>query len=280
MLASSVDMLMLTDSHAHFDAPEFDADREQLFLEMRQSGISGALIPGISPANWARQRQIAIEYQCDYALGIHPWYCPPDIPAAVALLEQQLQQHLSDPFLVAIGECGLDKPRAQLADDDARRVDWAQQVALLTPQLALAQKYQMPVVLHAVRCHHEMQAILQQFPNCHGVIHGFSGSYEVALKYWQMGFRLGIGGLLLDSSAKKLRSAVKRLPLTALLAETDAPSMTPVTAKDRRNTPLTLLPVVAEIAILQGTSNVLVSEQLENNFVQLFERKTELREHP
>lgn len=263
---------MLTDSHAHLDAIEFDGDREQLFLEMQQAGISGALIPGVSPADWAKQQQIAAAFQCPYALGIHPWYCPTDIPAAVALLDRQLQQHLADPLLVAVGECGLDKPRAKFAEDDVRRVAWEQQMVLLDAQLALAVKYQLPVVLHAVHCHAAMQALLQKYPSCHGVIHGFSGSYEVAMQYWQMGFRLGIGGLLLEASAKKLRSAVKRLPLPALLVETDAPAMAPAALRPARNTPLTILAVVAEIAILQGKTAVLVSEQLQNNFVQLFER--------
>ncbi|MCL1074191.1 TatD family hydrolase [Shewanella dokdonensis] len=263
---------MLTDSHAHLDAAEFDTDRQQLFCDMQQSGIDRALIPGVSPADWAKQQRIAAAFHCPYALGIHPWYCPADIPAAVCQLAEQLQQHLAEPLLVAVGECGLDKPRANFPEDDARRVGWEQQVALLEPQLALAVQYQLPVILHAVRCHAELQAILQKYPGCYGVIHGFSGSYEVAMRYWQLGFRLGIGGLLLDASAKKLRGAVKRLPLAALLVETDAPSMTPVTLRPARNTPLTLLAVVAEIALLQEKTAVLVSEQLERNFIQLFER--------
>ncbi|MFQ6370115.1 TatD family hydrolase [Shewanella sp. YIC-542] len=262
---------MLTDSHAHLDFPEFDSDRAMLVQQMQQVGVRDVLLPGVAPEYWPRQITLAGSYRWRYALGIHPWYCPDNIPEAIARLAQQVATAKHDPLWVGIGECGLDKPIAQLPDGHARKVSWQRQIALLTPQLALAQGMQRPLILHAVRCHEPMQQLLGQHPGCYGVIHGFSGSYEVAINYWRMGFRLGIGGLLLNSRAKKLRHAVMQLPAEALLVETDAPAMAPAERANTRNTPLLLPEVVAEMARLRNQGNVQLSEQLQHNFHQLFE---------
>ncbi|QSX34529.1 TatD family hydrolase [Shewanella avicenniae] len=263
--------MQLTDSHAHLDLAEFAADRAELWQQMQQQGISRLILPGIAPEQWPSMQAIAAQYQWQYALGIHPWYLPDDQTAAIAQLNQQLQQAQGDPLLIAVGECGLDKLRAKRMQHSDEH-NWHRQLSLFTAQLALAQQFSLPLIVHAVQCHGDMLQILQQERlRRGGVIHGFSGSIEVALQYWQLGFRVGIGGLVLNPEAKKLRDAVAQLPVAAILLETDSPDMAPKCLDGARNTPLTLTAVVAEVAKLTNLSVVQLAEQLELNRVQLFE---------
>ncbi|KFZ36980.1 hypothetical protein HR45_13110 [Shewanella mangrovi] len=263
----------MTDTHAHLDFVDFDPDRDDLFQSMRSQGIGNVILPGVEPAQWPRMLTIAQQFGWRYALGIHPWYLPTSDVEALEQLEQLLQQYHADKALVAVGECGLDKLRAKRMAEQGDAKHWQRQRRLFEQQLGLAEKFSLPLIVHAVQCHGEMLPLLQRAQHRQGgVIHGFSGSFEVALQYWQLGFRLGIGGLLLNPAAKKLRAAAAKLPVAALLVETDSPDMTPINAPFSRNTPLTLLAVVAELAHLRNLSVVQLSEQLEANCVQLFER--------
>ncbi|WP_418355640.1 TatD family hydrolase [Shewanella indica] len=235
---------MIFDSHAHLDFSEFDHDRRALMAAMKAAGIGGAIIPGVSSEHWSKQKAIAHQLQLPYTLGIHPWYCPKTLI-----------------------ECDQS-----LAPDNPAYVPWNLQYRVLDGQLALAAELKLPLILHSVKSHNELLGMLKQYSLPRGgVIHAFNGSYETAIAYLELGFKLGIGGLLLNKNAKKLRDTVSKLPLDALLVETDSPSMTPHFLPEKRNTPLTLVQIIAEMANLQKNSNVLISEHLQQNLMQLFE---------
>lgn len=254
--------LGIFESHAHLDFPEFDDDREQLFADMAQAGICNTLIPAISPVYWQRQLAVAKQYGCYFALGIHPWYIPEDIEQSIELLEQQIVQNIQNRHFVAIGECGLDK-----SHDSFDR-----QLILLVKQLQLAQKYNLPVILHAVKCHSELISLLKKWPNNRGgIIHGFYASVEIAQQYINLGYKLGIGGLILNPQAKKLHRVVAQIGLENLLLETDSPSMAPLNSAEKRNSPLILPQILKKIAILTKKSTVPILEQLNKNTLQLFE---------
>jgi len=99
----------MIDTHAHLDMSEFDNDRAQLFDAMHHHGISSAILPGVSVDQWQKQILIAQQFNCYFSLGIHPWYVPDDIDAAIITLEATIQQYSKNRRLVAVGECGLDK---------------------------------------------------------------------------------------------------------------------------------------------------------------------------
>ncbi|AZG37599.1 MULTISPECIES: TatD family hydrolase [Shewanella] len=252
----------MIDTHAHLDMSAFDGDREQLFEAMHRSGITSVILPGVSVDQWQKQIQIAQQFDCFFSLGIHPWYVPESIDAAIIKLDAMLQQHSKNKRLVAVGECGLDKLH-----------HWSdKQLLLLEKQLALAQTYQLPVILHAVKAHQELLTMLAHFKLTRGgVVHGFYGNSDMAKRYISLGFKLGVGGLILNPSAKKLRETVVNLPLEHFLLETDSPSMAPFDHPQSRNTPLTLLRVVSEIAFLKEKSTVCILEQLNQNALQLFD---------
>tara|TARA_R110000851_G_scaffold168764_1_gene314772 strand:- start:83935 stop:84714 length:780 start_codon:yes stop_codon:yes gene_type:complete len=253
---------LMIDTHAHLDMSAFDGDREQLFEAMHRSGITSVILPGVSVDQWQKQIQIAQQFDCFFSLGIHPWYVPESIDAAIIKLDAILQQHSKNKRLVAVGECGLDKLH-----------HWSdKQLLLLDKQLALAKAYQLPVILHAVKAHQELLTMLAHFrlPKG-GVVHGFYGNSDIAKRYISLGFKLGVGGLILNPSAKKLRETVVNLPLEHFLLETDSPSMAPFDHPQSRNTPLILPRVVSEIAFLKEKSTVCILEQLNSNALQLFD---------
>lgn len=252
----------MIDTHAHLDMPEFDNDRDELVSEMSKHGISSAIIPGVAVEQWQKQLALAEKYQWYFALGIHPWYVPDDIDSAISLLDRKLQECRENKRLVAVGECGLDKLH-----------HWSdKQLLLLEKQLQLAQTYQLPVILHSVKAHQELLTLLARVrPSRGGVVHGFYGNRQIAERYIALGFKLGVGGLLLNPSAKKLRQTVVELPLEHFLLETDSPSMSPFDQPNTRNTPLVLNRIVSEISFLKESETVCILEQLNKNALQLFE---------
>ncbi len=123
---------------------------------------------------------------------------------------------------------------------------------MLEHQLALAKSLNLPVILHAVKAHSELIALLKMFKLARGgVIHGFYGSLEVAQEYVKLGYKLGIGGLILNKDAKKLKTCVTNISLNSLIIETDSPAMSPKDLAETRNTPLILPSIIEEIAKLQ-----------------------------
>ncbi|WP_025819342.1 TatD family hydrolase [Shewanella marina] len=254
--------MKLFDTHAHLDFTEFDIDRAELLLQMQQHGISGCLLPAVSPRHWLKQLAVAKQYQQYFALGIHPWFCPDDLSQALAALTEICQLERDNRYFIAIGEAGLDK---------LSQTNYQLQLQYLTAQIVLAKQLQLPIILHCVRAHADMIAILTEanLPQA-GVIHGFSGSIEVARQYIKLGFKLGIGGLVCEANAKKLRHCVQELPLTSFVMETDSPAMTPKQLGYDRNTPMTLVTVIDEIAQLRQETVLAVSRQLMKNCRMLF----------
>ncbi|WP_137226269.1 TatD family hydrolase [Shewanella sp. MEBiC00475] len=252
----------MIDTHAHLDMAAFDDDRALVFDAMHHQGITSAIIPGVSVEQWQKQIQIAQQYDCYFSLGIHPWYVPDDIEAAIIQLDEVLQKYRGNKRLVAVGECGLDKLH-----------HWSdKQLSLLEQQLLLAKTYRFPVILHAVKAHQELLAILGKMKlDRSGVVHGFYGNNDIAKRYIDLGFKLGIGALILNPNATKLRQTVTNLPLEHFLIETDSPSMPPFDHPKTRNTPLILSRIVSEIAFLKKKEIVCILEQLNKNAVQLFE---------
>ncbi len=176
---------LLIDTHAHLDLPEFDHDREALFAKMRDAGISGALIPAVSPAHWPKRLRVA-GHQCLYALGIHPWYVTEAIQEQFTRLNKMLSKRRHDKSPVAVGECGLDKIKNQ---------NRTLQLSAFERHIIIAKERSLPLIIHSVRAHNEVLAMLRKHrPEKGGIIHGFYGSCEVAEQYLKLGFKLGTGG--------------------------------------------------------------------------------------
>jgi len=231
----------LFDSHAHLDAPEFDADRGRVLHEARAAGVGEMLIPSVAAASWpALHALCASESGLNPAYGLHPCYLERHSDDQdLAALDAWIGAHPA----AAVGECGLD--------ETAPHHD--RQVRLLRGHFEIARRRDLPLVLHARRAFEAMILELRRFGKpLRGVVHSFSGSTEQARQLWSLGFLVGIGGPVTHDRARRLRKVVASLPAESLLLETDAPDQPGAQHKGQRNEPAFLVEVLHCVAELRG----------------------------
>lgn len=180
--------------------------------------------------------------------------------SSIAELERFLQQRPAG--LVAIGECGLD---------GAIDVPMSLQIDMLEKQLVLASQYQLPVILHCRKAYNELLRIVKQYSLPRGgVWHAFSGSRQQAEQFIELGFMLGIGGVITYERAEKTRKAVAKLPVESLLLETDGPTMPLAGRQGERNEPDYLPEVLQELSLLRGSALEALIRQTELNAEKMF----------
>jgi TatD DNase family protein len=249
------------DTHCHLDAAEFDADRDAVRQNANSLGVEKCVIPAVMVSHFDEVRLLAHRHADAYALGIHPLYTPQAKDTDLATLDTQLHAHREDPRLVAVGEIGLDGFVPEINTPEA----FAKQTHFFEAQLQLAQRHQLPVILHVRRSADGLLKGLRQFPVAGGIAHAFNGSLQQAKMFIEMGFKLGFGGAMTYDRATKLRALAIELPLSALVLETDAPDIPPhwmyTTAEDRekgkaqgRNSPAELPRIASVLAELRGIS--------------------------
>jgi len=286
--------MQFTDSHCHLDFTEFQHERPQLLTQCQQRNINRIIIPSVYPEHWQRVLSLSakasnstVNISC--CLGIHPWFIiiqdnlPSNKSANInsaknidlTFNEQQLKQavikHRNE--IVAIGECGIDlfKAKKYTENEQALTNNLNLQQAFFEMQLHIAKQNNLPVIIHHCQSHHLILPLLKKSKlNRSGVIHAFSGSYQQAKAYVELGFKLGIGGIITYARSKKTINAVKRLPLSSLLLETDAPAMPPFGQQGLINTPLNLLAVFNTLSILREEPEAIIAKQIEINVEQLF----------
>ena len=249
------------DTHCHLDAAEFDADRDAVRQQAQLLGVDVCVIPTVMASHFDEVRLLAQRHADAYALGIHPLYTPQASDSDLASLDTHLHAHRDDPRLVAVGEIGLDGFVTDINTPEAL----AKQTHFFEAQLQLAQKHQLPVILHVRRSADGLLKGLRKFPVGGGIAHAFNGSLQQAQMFIEMGFKLGFGGAMTFERATKLRALATKLPLSALVLETDAPDIPPhwiyTTAEDRekgeaqgRNSPAELPRIASVLAELRGIS--------------------------
>ena len=224
--------MQLIDTHCHLDFPVFDSERAALLAECRQLGVGEYIIPAVGEENWGRVMALAAEHDgISYALGVHPWYVGGQTPAVLTRLQQRLAERPRG--LVAVGECGLDL-RSHVPQEG--------QLEMFEAQVELAKEHELPLIVHSVRANDTVAKILRRLrPACGGVIHAFSGSLQQAEAFWQLGFRLGIGGVISFERANKTREAVRDMPLQGQQGAPNTPANLPIIAQllaDLRQQPL------------------------------------------
>ena len=243
------------DTHAHLDAPELAHDVDAVREQARAQGVVHCVLPAVERSNWDSVRLLAHRHGDSYALGIHPLYTGRAQDEDLELLAHTLQQHRADPRLVAVGEIGLDYFVPGL---DAER-----QQRFYREQLALARRFDLPVILHVRRSADQLLKALRQVKVRGGIAHAFNGSLQQAQAFVALGFKLGFGGAVTYDRALQLRRLATELPLGSLVMETDSPDIPPhwlyTTAAERaqgqpqgRNTPAELPRIAQVVADLRG----------------------------
>jgi len=283
--------MKFTDSHCHLDNQEFNKQLPSLLTQCAKLAINRIIIPAISPDNFnnvltlaKRHRNKPIRlYAC---LGIHPWFLDGLNNAHLEQLAAKVTLEKSN--IVAIGETGIDGANIKRSDEPIKEL--AKQQHFFDFQLNLAKQNDLPVIIHHRQSHQYIVPMLKQYKLARaGVVHGFSGSYQQAKDYLDLGFKLGIGSTITYSRAKKTINTVKRLPIESLVLETDAPSMplspevmdTDVRSKSLMvqevenpevpaNSPVNLIKVFDVLATIRTESPEALAEQLEHNIEQVF----------
>jgi TatD DNase family protein len=200
-----------------------------------------AIVPSVGRQNWG----VVQDYPY-FAFGIHPWWA--EIHTAQDLMQLEYLLKCNNP--VAVGECGLDFAHNKNKD---------KQVYLFETQLKLANNYNLPIIIHAVKSVEAVLFLLKKYPKLTGVIHGFSGSSEQAEQFINRGFYLGFGLQVLNPNALKLHKTLKNIALNSILLETDD-----------HNNPNDLMLVAQEIARLKEISLEKIILQCDNNAISLF----------
>lgn len=252
---------MIFESHAHYDDGAFNEDRENLLNSMSENGIEFIVNVGASIASTKTTMELVSQYPFIYgAVGVHP--------SETAELNESnfewLRSQCKHDKVIAVGEIGLDyywnEPEKDIQKFWFRR------------QLGLARETDLPIIIHSRDAAKDTLDIMKEEKanELKGVIHCFSYSEEIAREYLNMGYYLGIGGVVTFSNAKKLKEVVEYTPLENILLETDAPYLSPVPNRGKRNSSLNLPYIAKEIASIKKISYDEVIEATNKNARKLF----------
>ena len=253
-------MSLIFDTHAHYDDEAFDADRETLLASMPEHGVGLILDPGCDLGSSRRAVELARTYPHVYAaVGWHPENCAPYTEDSL----DALRAWAREPKVVAIGEIGLDYYWEQNPPRELQQ-------RVLRDQLALAQELGLPVIVHDREAHADSLAIVQEFPAVRGVFHCFSGSVEMAEELLKLGWMLSFNGAITFKNARKAPEVIAAVPLERMMVETDAPYLTPVPFRGKRNDSGYVHLVAEKIAQLKGLPAEQVERQTWENGVRFF----------
>lgn len=254
--------MILFDTHAHLDFEDFDVDRDDMIQRTRLAGVKYIVNAGYDLKSSACSVQLAQKYDLIYAaIGIHPHEAAGAGPDYLNKLEE-LAAH---PKVVAIGEMGLDYYR----DRSPRPV----QQEVFLEQIALAKRLKKPIIIHDREAHGDMMDILRRERpwSSGGVLHCYSGSWEMARECLALGFYISIAGPVTFPKAPKLKDVAARVPADRLLVETDAPFLAPVPHRGRRNEPAYVVHTAKEIAGIRGMKLEDLSKMCTENGRRLFQ---------
>ena len=253
---------MYIDTHAHYDDKKFDADRPAVFRRIQEAGVEAVINCACDPKSCRSTLKLMKEQDFIYgALGYHPHDTARLDEDAVDVLYDALS---SSEKVVALGEIGLDYHY----DFSPRNV----QQEWFIEQIELAKELELPIIIHSREAVQDTLKILKEgrAEKVGGVIHAFSGSWEIAKEYLNMGFYIGIGGVATFPDAKKLLAALPQIPADRLLLETDCPYLTPVPCRGQRNDSGMLKYVAEKIAAVRGITAEEVAEKTAENAAALF----------
>ena len=246
------------DSHAHYDDERFRDDLPDVISHLKQNGVCAVLNVGCDEQSSLSTVSLAKQVPWFYAaVGIHPH-------AADELSEHwmdTLMPLFSEEKVVALGEIGLDY-HWDTPDRESQRV-------LFEAQLQLAQKVNLPVIIHSRDACADTMELLHKY-NPRGVVHCFSGSAETAKEVVKMGMYVGFTGVVTFPNARKTLEAVRAVPMERLLLETDCPYMAPVPFRGKRTTSDMIQYTAQAIAEQKGLSAQEVIDTARENTCRLF----------
>jgi len=270
---------MLLDSHAHLNFSAFDKDRQEVIKKCLEENV---WLINIGTNYQTSQKAVAIAENYKEgiyaAIGLHP------INLATDLIKQKVdseeggrfekefdykkyqQLALSSKKIVAIGEIGLDfwrRPKTKKKQTEFKK----QQKELLSKEIKLAQELNLPIIFHCRLGFEDLLEVRLPAGSRTSIIHSFTGTWQQAKKFLDMGFYLGFNGIIYKLD---LNEVIKNTPLDRILLETDCPYLTPPEFSEERNNPLGVKYVAQEIAKIKGINFEKITETTFQNAKHVF----------
>lgn len=250
---------MYFDTHAHFDDEKFDENRDTLIEEMHSNGVDYIINVGADIKSSQKSMELAEKYDFIYAaVGVHPHEVENMTDGDI----DKLRKFAEYEKVVAIGEIGLDY-YYDFSSRDKQRY-WFER------QLKLAYELNLPVSIHSREAAKETFDIIKNSNVRKGVIHAYSGSAEMAKDYIDMGFYIGVGGVVTFKNAKKLIDVVSLAPIERILLETDSPYLSPVPVRGTVNNSQNLKYVAEKIGEIKQIEPKKVCEITAQNAKGIF----------
>ena len=251
---------MLVDSHCHLDFPDLAEKVDGALALMRANGVSHALCVSVTLQEFPQVRALAERYPNLYAsVGVHPDY--DDVPP---VSEKELVRLADHPRVIAIGETGLDHYRIKGG------AEWQRE--RFRTHIRAARSAGKPLIVHMRDAADDTLRIMREerAPEVGGVMHCYTGTWEVAQAAMDLGFWISFSGIVTFKNAGALREVARKVPLERMLVETDSPFLAPVPFRGKINEPGLVKYVAEEIARLQGVPFDAVATATSSNFFQLF----------
>jgi len=255
---------MITDTHAHLNVEAFDEDREGVIQRALDAGVTRIINIGFNRETIPSSIELSERYTFIYsAVGWHP-------QDAIDMKDSDLEwieSLCSHPKVVGIGEIGLD----YYWDTSPKEV----QHQVFREQIRLARKLQLPIIIHNRDAHADVVRILkeEQAAEVGGIMHCFSGSWEIAKMCLDMNFYLSFGGPVTFKNAVQPKEVLKNTPLDRLLIETDSPYLTPHPYRGKRNESAYVRYVAEAVAGIKGLELEEICNITTSNALQLFSKR-------
>ena len=256
--------MRLIDTHLHLYDEAFDADREEVVERMRQAGVVKCIMPAIDKDSFGRQSSVSSAYRnfLWQAIGLHPTSVNENWEDELQFVRDELEKRRDN--YVAIGEIGLDGYWSKDFMEEQKTV--------FKEQLLLAKEHSLPVIIHLREATEELFEVLDS-PGAaprRGVFHAFSGSAERYRRLKKYGdIKFGIGGVVTYKNAG-VAVSLKSMPLEDLSLETDAPWLSPVPFRGKRNESSHLVEIAAKIAQIKEVAIEEVAETTSMNAERMF----------
>ncbi len=276
--------MRLTDTHCHLNFNKFDGDREAVIERAVQAGVEKILIPALDPETGLAVLQLARSNPMLFAaLGFHPTDAGKWQPDSLSHLRTLIAGDPNPSRIVAIGEIGLDYYWVKEPEKQAHQRE------VLIKQLRLAMELGKPAILHmreendawygnassdllAILTDWQAELVQTGSPLAArpGVLHSFNGTLETAEKALTLGFFIGVTGPVTYKNAEQKRQVIRQIPLDRLLIETDAPFLSPVPQRGKRNEPAYVAHIADKIAEIHSKHPAEIAEITSDNASRLF----------
>jgi TatD DNase family protein len=257
---------MIFETHAHYDDKQYGEDREEIIEHLHEGGVGYVVNIGSSLKTSKSTLELTKKYPFIYgAVGIHPGNVSKSSDADF----NEIKELSKAPKIVAIGEAGLD----YYWDKDGK----AKQIKWFVKHIDLARERNLPLIVHSREAAKDTLDVMKanRVEELGGVVHCFSYTVEMAKTFADMGFYIGIGGVVTFRNAKNIKEVVGALPLESILLETDCPYLAPEPYRGKRNNSVYLTHVAQAIAELKGVSYDEVIEATKKNACQMYRIKSE-----